>query len=117
MRKKIILVLVLFLSVGCYESYLDDPFYNVNSETTYAIEVKNNAFVGGPTMAGDLVGCAITAPFLPIYFPLKEKYQDDTDKTNSLNTAYGIVPRFIGKGVAFPFRFIKYAFYDLWFYP
>jgi hypothetical protein len=68
---------MMFLTVGCYTDYLDDPYYNVKSDTTYPIEMKNNAFVGGPTMMGDLLGCALTLPFTPIYFALLDDTQDD----------------------------------------
>jgi len=105
------------MTVGCYKDYLDDPIYNNNRPTVYAEPSKDNFFVGIPTMVGDLIGCGLTVPFLPIYFPLEEKYQDDEDAYNTLHTTYSAIPRFTGNLVAWPLRLVKYICYDMWYHP
>jgi hypothetical protein len=117
MIKKYFLVLACFFLGGCWQSYLEEPFYHNASETAYPIRVKDNAFTGIPAMTGDLVGCALEVPFTPVYFILKDRYLDDQDSTQSLKATYGFLPRIMGRVFSTPFRIVKWALYDNWVYP
>ena len=112
----LVIVLGLFVS-GCYQDYLDDPFYNSKKDTAYPIRMKDNAFVGVPTMTGDLIGCIPTLPFYPIYAVMSDKYMDDQESTHTLKSIYGFVPRVVGWIVGAPFRLVKWTFFDIWFKP